>query len=120
MTSWNIEDMLYNVDSFSCQPEVENGKYTNRYVVLAKLSEARLLKRLKGRNRVYGDRVIVATFDNKNDALDRTIMLNNCLLFFCAIERVNGVLDKARYVDDTDYSFDHKTVGKTGLVVAEN
>ena len=117
MTSWNIEDMLYNVDSFACQREVNNGMFTGKYVVLAKLSEARLLKRLNGRNRVYGDRVIVATFDNKNEAFDRTIMLNNCLLFYHTIKHVNGVLDKAKYVNDTDYSFDHKSVGKTGLIV---
>lgn len=117
MTSWNIEDMLYNVDSFGCQREVDNGTFTGKYVVLAKLREARLLKRLKGINRVWGDRVIVATFDNKNDALDRTIMLNNCLLFYHTIEHVNGVLDKSEYVDDTNYSFDHKSVGKTGLIV---
>lgn len=117
MASWNIEDMLNNVDSFNCQAEFDNGMFTGRYVVLAKLNEARQLKRRNGRKRVWGDRVVVATFDNENDALDRTIMLNNCLLFFHTIEHVNGVLDKAEYVNDTDYLFDHASVGKTGLIV---
>lgn len=120
MTSWNIEDMLNNVDSFSCQPEFANGMFTGKHVVLAKLNEARQLKRLGGRKRVWGDRVIAATFDNENDALDRAAMLNNCLLFFHTIEHVNDVLDKAEYVNDTDYLFDHTTVGKTGLIVAAN
>lgn len=122
MAYWfnNIEDMLRNVDSFSYQREVDNGISTGGYVVLAKLREPRLLIRLYGRKRVYGDRVIVATFDNKNDALDKTIMFNNYLSFFHTIEHVNSVCNKATYVNDNDYSFNHETYGKTGVIVDRN